>query len=279
MTATHEHAWQPILGWSGRYRCEGDGGCYCIGYRGVVVPGAQGLDGDTGYLPGDRKNVAGQKVSDIIPYRCATKGCNGWAIGRKPRNYCWACRPKKEGGPIVRALWVGGPPGSTIKSIVANLAGVGVDVVEQWDKDDAVIRKTRIPNSIDVVLFNKDMCGHNEETHTKDLSKRQGVPFVTASTKATRTIRNMRALGLIAESAPELEEESMAEESMVLRPIKRRTRKLIERAETYALADLLTAAGFSGIDAVELHDGESAVRVKPEAATLTLEWSEEEIDG
>lgn len=73
----HEHDWQPILTWSGRYRCAG---CGVIGYRGVVIPPVH-LD---------------EKPEVIFPYKCKTvvKGqtCGRGAVSRKPQ----ACAEHKR---------------------------------------------------------------------------------------------------------------------------------------------------------------------------------------
>ena len=61
----HEHDWRPVLTWSGRYRCQG---CQCFGYRRVVLPTE--INRATGH--------------QITPYRCAVKGCGGWAVMKMP---------------------------------------------------------------------------------------------------------------------------------------------------------------------------------------------------
>jgi len=56
--------WEPILGWSSRYRCDK---CHAIGYRNAAAP-----KGETA-----RENIK--------PYRCQKKGCNGFAVAMKPQ--------------------------------------------------------------------------------------------------------------------------------------------------------------------------------------------------
>lgn len=80
MSARHVHAWQPLSGWSGRYRCPE---CHAIGYRGIVNLGANTealAHGNTAY------------GSAIVPYRCTWKGCTRAAVARKPQR-CAEHRP------------------------------------------------------------------------------------------------------------------------------------------------------------------------------------------
>ena len=59
----HDHEWNPIPGWSGRYRCTV---CLCFGYRGVVSQ-------KSGLI---REEDARKRYArTIIPYRCQKPGC------------------------------------------------------------------------------------------------------------------------------------------------------------------------------------------------------------
>lgn len=74
---SHEHDWQPIEGWCGRYRCSK---CQVIGYRKFVM---------------DRTARNG---TVIIPYACAHPGCNRKAqVGDKyGRRFCFEHWKRKE---------------------------------------------------------------------------------------------------------------------------------------------------------------------------------------
>ncbi len=67
----HVHKWEPILNWSGRYRCPK---CGAFGYHPVVV--------DINF-----------KRTRIEPYRCVK--CRRWAVAKESKNYgktkYWHC--------------------------------------------------------------------------------------------------------------------------------------------------------------------------------------------
>lgn len=64
----HEHVWDPVSGWTGRYRCRG---CRILGYRGLVL----------GEVMADSS-----RQSAIIPYICQAPGCRRGAVQRRTRD-------------------------------------------------------------------------------------------------------------------------------------------------------------------------------------------------
>lgn len=65
----HLHDWQPVISWSGRYRCDS---CGVLGYRGVTQPNVH-----TDYKP-----------AEIFPYICKKKGCTRGAMVVGKRQVC-----------------------------------------------------------------------------------------------------------------------------------------------------------------------------------------------
>lgn len=74
----HEHVWEPIPNWSGRYRCSI---CQGLGYRALVTADKTTNDPKTAttWVP------RGYSTSQIVPYICTKKGCSKAALshGRK----------------------------------------------------------------------------------------------------------------------------------------------------------------------------------------------------
>ena len=72
----HEHNWEPMFRWTGRYRCSI---CKAIGYRAVSA----GQDFIRGYKP-----------DSIHHYKCGR--CGGPAIGKtKNKSRAWFCAKHK----------------------------------------------------------------------------------------------------------------------------------------------------------------------------------------
>lgn len=83
------HNWEPLSQWGARYRCKK---CGCFGYRANAV--MRGED----FL--SNKEIVFNKSSSIVPYVCATSGCQnpGCAKDHKGVWCCWEHRreaPKK----------------------------------------------------------------------------------------------------------------------------------------------------------------------------------------
>jgi len=68
----HTHTWEPVQGWTGRYRCSG---CKALGYKKIV----NGL----------------AKSSYIAPYTCSKKGCEQFATVRT-RGRHFYCNDHRE---------------------------------------------------------------------------------------------------------------------------------------------------------------------------------------
>jgi hypothetical protein len=66
--------WEPILGWSGRYRCSK---CRVVGYRRAAAPKSCGYN---------RKGKFVGAPENIVEYICREKGCN---------KYVTACRERR----------------------------------------------------------------------------------------------------------------------------------------------------------------------------------------
>ena len=79
----HEHDWQPLEQWAGRYRCPG---CAAFGYRKSVQ----------GY------GMGAEKASQIVPYRCQVRHCGLPAICKTEPdwrgNRKWRCAVHRDGG-------------------------------------------------------------------------------------------------------------------------------------------------------------------------------------
>jgi hypothetical protein len=76
---THDHGWEPIQGWYGRYRCRL---CGALGHRGTIfIQGAGDLDNAPLY-------GSTARVAAIVPYRCQIQGCTRSAVVIKPRQRC-----------------------------------------------------------------------------------------------------------------------------------------------------------------------------------------------
>lgn len=101
---------------------------------------------------------------------------------------------------VLRALWVGGPPGKTLDNISRNLYREGIEIAERWDSVVEVMRsKHRIPDPIDVVLLNYEMCSHGLQDKIKLLAKKANKPFVLASLGSRKTILELRSKGILPE--------------------------------------------------------------------------------
>ncbi len=74
------HDWQPLSGWSGRYRCET---CRILGYRGIVNAAQQ-----EGRNHNDEPIKNQPRVRTIIPYICKVRDCKRGAVVRKPKQLC-----------------------------------------------------------------------------------------------------------------------------------------------------------------------------------------------
>lgn len=99
---------------------------------------------------------------------------------------------------ILKALWIGGPPGKTIENITKNLAKDGIEVVDRWDSVvDTMKSKHRIPDWVDVVLFNYQFCSHSLQDKIKKMCKQAHKPFILASNSASKTVFEVRAKGLM----------------------------------------------------------------------------------
>jgi hypothetical protein len=98
----------------------------------------------------------------------------------------------------MKALWIGGPPGKTLDNIIRNLSKEGIDIVERWDSITETMRnKHRIPNHIEVILLNHEMCSHPMQDKIKDLCKKAHKPFILASLGSKRTILELRSKGIL----------------------------------------------------------------------------------
>lgn len=68
--------WEPIFGWSSRYKCSK---CQAVGYRNAAAPRGTGYRG---------KVFVGEKEY-IKEYVCQVKGCKAYAVStRKKSRYC-----------------------------------------------------------------------------------------------------------------------------------------------------------------------------------------------
>lgn len=81
---TEGHAWEPIPGWYGRYKCTD---CWVLGYRGTVLIDESGSDRQLGFRRTDR-----QGSGNIIAYRCPK--CKGHTTAHKKgkAGACPKCR-------------------------------------------------------------------------------------------------------------------------------------------------------------------------------------------
>jgi len=80
------HAFEPLSGWSGRYRCKI---CYVISYRNLVAPKGGPHHDDQG------RPEAIPNAHVLITYKC--KKCHGDSTKRG--GVCPACREDKDGKP------------------------------------------------------------------------------------------------------------------------------------------------------------------------------------
>lgn len=82
---------------------------------------------------------------------------------------------------MLRALWVGGPPGDTLKNIIGKLASDGIEVIA------AHPTFRNIPAHVDIVLANVDMLSHPDFDSSKAEAKKLGVKWCAVRTDYSRT--------------------------------------------------------------------------------------------
>jgi hypothetical protein len=98
----------------------------------------------------------------------------------------------------IRTLWVGGPPGKTYINIRRNLSNYGIDLVEQWLPIPATLKKTKLPQDVDLVIINHEMISHSLMDKVKLLAKREDKMFVTASMNTSKTVRELMEKNIIS---------------------------------------------------------------------------------
>lgn len=74
--------WEPISGWTGRYRCKK---CGAFGYRYASAPKAY-------------RHIDKPAPENIVPYRCGVKDYNNVAIMKTERGRSGKWRCKEHGG-------------------------------------------------------------------------------------------------------------------------------------------------------------------------------------
>lgn len=81
--------WKPLIGWSGRYRCNK---CKVIGYRYANAPKSYKHTSNNGSIG------FSNCPENIIPYKCSVKNCKNGAVKkiRKGTSKKWMCSKHYE---------------------------------------------------------------------------------------------------------------------------------------------------------------------------------------
>lgn len=98
---------------------------------------------------------------------------------------------------MIDALWVGGPPGDTLKNLTAKLARDGINVLEVQRDYHAV------PARAQLVLANIDMCDHGSSEAAREAATKRGVPYVAVRTDYSRTRLALISANIITTERPE----------------------------------------------------------------------------
>lgn len=77
------HQWEPVLAYSGRYRCAL---CQCLGYRGIVTANRE--DGAASDRQVAWQSNTVKRAVTIFPYICQKKDCRKPAIYKGKRQFC-----------------------------------------------------------------------------------------------------------------------------------------------------------------------------------------------
>jgi hypothetical protein len=102
---------------------------------------------------------------------------------------------------ILKALWIGGPPGKTMINLKRNLAEYGIDIIDQWESVvDTMRSKHKVPDKIDIVLLNHEMCSHPLQDKMKKLCRQGNKRFILASMNTTKTVAELVAKNVIKSS-------------------------------------------------------------------------------